>query len=183
MGQVAESCHYIFQQDRGPAHTNKRTQDWLKESLTEVFEKQIWPPSSTDCHSFVWISGVSGFPKIKEVMRSFDRNTMAKACMSFRPRMEAVFTADGSFIEYFDCQYVSLLTFFFISIKSVDFQLRCAIIKKEEKNSGFIAAPLYICTDPDPSIINKQLNEEQPCSLWFFIFEESCKCTLKKEWA
>ena len=53
MGQVAESCHYIFQQDRGPAHTNKRTQDWLKESLTEVFEKEIWPPSSTDCYSFV----------------------------------------------------------------------------------------------------------------------------------
>jgi hypothetical protein len=37
--------------------------------------------------------------KIKEVMRSFDRNTMAKACMSFMSRMEAIFTADGSFIE------------------------------------------------------------------------------------
>ena len=53
-------------------------------------------------------------PKIKEVMRSFDRNTMAKACMSFRSRMEAVFTADGSFIEYVDCQYVSLpIVFYF----------------------------------------------------------------------
>ncbi len=61
MGQVAGNCHYIFQQDRGPAHKKKRTQDWLKESLTEVFEKEIWPPSSTDCYSFVWISlGVSG---------------------------------------------------------------------------------------------------------------------------
>jgi hypothetical protein len=65
-------------------------------------------------------------PKIKEVMRSFDRNTMAKACMSFRPRMDAVFAADGSFIEYVDCQYVSLLIFF-TSIKSADFQLCCAI--------------------------------------------------------
>jgi hypothetical protein len=52
-GQVAGNCHYIFQQDRGPAHNNKRTQDWLKESLTEVYEKEIWPPSSTDCYSFV----------------------------------------------------------------------------------------------------------------------------------
>ncbi len=141
MDQVAGNCHHIFQQDRGPAHNNKRTQDRLKESLTEVFEKEIWPPSSTDCYSFVWISlGVSGLrvnlkphnktenllPKIKEVMRSFVRNTMAKACMSFRSRMEAVFTADGSFIEYVDCQYVSLLIFF-TSIKSVDFHLCCAI--------------------------------------------------------
>ena len=53
MGQVAENCHYIFQKDRGPAHNKKRTQDWLKESLTEVFEKEIWPPSSTDCYSIV----------------------------------------------------------------------------------------------------------------------------------
>ncbi len=37
-------------------------------------------------------------PKIKEVMRSLDRNTMAKACMSFRSRVEAVFTADGIFV-------------------------------------------------------------------------------------
>jgi hypothetical protein len=51
-------------------------------------------------------------PKIKEVMGSFDRNNMAKACMSFRSRMEAVFTADSSFIEYVDFQYVSQLIFF-----------------------------------------------------------------------
>ncbi len=126
----AGNCHYIFQQDRGPAHNKKRTQDWLKESLTEVFEKEIWPPSSTDCYSFVWTSlGVSGLranlkphnktenlvPKIKEVMRSLDRNTMTKACMSFRSRMESVFTADGSFIECDDCQYVSLLIFFYFN--------------------------------------------------------------------
>jgi hypothetical protein len=141
MGQVAGNCHYILKQDSIPAHTNKRTQDWLKESLTEVCENEIWPPSSTDCYSFVWISlGVSGLSanlkphnktenllaKIKEVMRSFDRNTMADACMSFRSRMEAVFTADGSFIEYDDCQYVPLLIFF-TSIKLADFQLCCAI--------------------------------------------------------
>jgi hypothetical protein len=65
-------------------------------------------------------------PKIKEMTRSFDRNTMAKACMSFRSRIEAIFTADGSFIEYVDCQYVSLLIFF-TSIKWVDFQACCAI--------------------------------------------------------
>jgi hypothetical protein len=54
-------------------------------------------------------------PKIKKVMRSLDRNTMAEACMSFRSRMEAVFPADGSFIEYVDCQNVSLLIFFYFN--------------------------------------------------------------------
>jgi hypothetical protein len=45
-------------------------------------------------------------------MGSFDRNTMAKAFKRFRSRMEAVFTADRSFLEYVDCQNVYLLIFF-----------------------------------------------------------------------
>jgi hypothetical protein len=36
--------------------------------------------------------------KIKEVMGSLARDTLAKACMSFRSRIEVVFTADGSFV-------------------------------------------------------------------------------------
>jgi hypothetical protein len=110
--------------------TTRGARGWLKESLTEVYEKDIWPPSSTDCYSFVRISlGVSGLsanlkphiktenllPKIKKVMGSFDRNTMSKACMIFRSRMEAIFTADGSFIKYVDCKYVSLLISFYFN--------------------------------------------------------------------
>jgi hypothetical protein len=52
---------------------------------------------------------------MKEVMGSLGRDTLAKACTSFRPRIEAVFTADGSFIECVDCQYVSLLIFFYFN--------------------------------------------------------------------
>jgi hypothetical protein len=37
--------------------------------------------------------------KIKEVMGAFARDTVAMACMSFRSRIEVVFTADGSFTE------------------------------------------------------------------------------------
>jgi hypothetical protein len=37
---------------------------------------------------------------MKEVMGSLDRDTLAKASMSFRARIRALFTADGSFIEY-----------------------------------------------------------------------------------
>jgi hypothetical protein len=33
-GQIAGNCHYIFQQDRGPAHNNKRTQDCMAQGET-----------------------------------------------------------------------------------------------------------------------------------------------------
>jgi hypothetical protein len=37
--------------------------------------------------------------KMKEVMGSLARDTLAKACTSFRSRIEFAFTAVGSFIE------------------------------------------------------------------------------------
>jgi hypothetical protein len=37
--------------------------------------------------------------KIKEVMGSLDRDTVAKACRRFRSRIEAVVAAEGDFIE------------------------------------------------------------------------------------
>jgi hypothetical protein len=80
-------------------------QDWLKENLTEVWVEEIWPPSSSDCNPFdyfVW--GVSELrvnakshnkfkdliQKMKEVMGSLVRNTLAKASTSFRSRIKAV---------------------------------------------------------------------------------------------
>jgi hypothetical protein len=139
--------------------TTKGAQDWLKECLTEVFEKEIWPLSSNDCYSFVWISlGVSGLranlkphiktenllPKIMEVMRSFDRNTMAKACMSSRSRMEAVFTADGSFIEYVDCQYVSLQFFFYFNKIGLFSAVLCHLKERRRKFRIYRCHPVKI---------------------------------------
>jgi hypothetical protein len=72
-------------------------------------------------------------PKIKEVIGSFIRNPMAKACMSFRSRMEAVFTADGSFIEYVDCQYVSLLIFFLLQENRLIFSCVVPFKRKKKK--------------------------------------------------
>ncbi len=46
--------------------------------------------------------------KIKEVMGSLDRDTVAKAYKSYTARMEAFVTADGYFIEYMDSQSVHL---------------------------------------------------------------------------
>jgi hypothetical protein len=165
MGQVAGNFQHIFQQDSILAHNNKRTQDWLKESLTEMFEKEIWPPSSTDSYSFVWISlGVSGLranlkpnnktenllPKIKEVMRSFDRNTMAKSCMSFRSRMEAVFTADSSFIEYVDCQYISLQIFFYFNKIGWFSAVLCHFKERRKKFRIYRCYPVYVVSAISP---------------------------------
>jgi hypothetical protein len=52
---------------------------------------------------------------MKEVMGTLGRDTLAKACTSFRSRINAVFAADGSFIEYVDCQFVYLLIFFYFN--------------------------------------------------------------------
>jgi hypothetical protein len=63
MDQVAAGRRYIFQQDKAPAHYSKRTQEWLKANLLEVWEKEFWPPSSPDCNPlkyFVW-----GFTEIQ----------------------------------------------------------------------------------------------------------------------
>jgi hypothetical protein len=95
-----------------------------------VWEEDVCPPSSPDCNPFdyfVWgvseLSVIAKFrnksndliKKMKEVMGSLGRDTLAKTCMCFRSRIKAVFTANGSFIEYGDCQYVSLLIFFYFN--------------------------------------------------------------------
>jgi hypothetical protein len=89
-------------------------QNWLKENLTEVWVEEVWLPSSPDCKPFeyflcgvseLWVKAKSRnkskdlIQKMKEVMGSLTRDTLAKACTSFRSRIKVVFTADGSFIE------------------------------------------------------------------------------------
>jgi hypothetical protein len=39
------------------SEASKRTQDWLEENLSEVWDKEVWSPSSSDCNYldyFVW---------------------------------------------------------------------------------------------------------------------------------
>jgi len=52
---------------------------------------------------------------MKEVMGYLGRDTLAKACTSFRSRIDAVFAADGSFIEYVGFQYLYLLISFYFN--------------------------------------------------------------------
>jgi hypothetical protein len=90
------------------------TLDWLKESLSDVWDKEIWPPSSSDCRPLdYFVCGVSEFrvnakphnktayliPKIMEVMESLERDTMTKVFRRFRSSSETVVAADGYFIE------------------------------------------------------------------------------------
>jgi len=41
---------FVFQQNGAPAHTSKRTQDWLRAKFGEggFRDKETWPPSSPD---------------------------------------------------------------------------------------------------------------------------------------
>jgi hypothetical protein len=112
MDQVIAGHCYVFQQDGAPAHNSKRTQEWLKANLPEVWEKEIWPPSSPDCNPldyFVWgITEIqvnkaphntadSVISKIKEVMGNLNRDTVARACKRSRSKLEAVVEADSDF--------------------------------------------------------------------------------------
>jgi hypothetical protein len=95
----------------------------IKENLTEVWGEEVWPAVSPDWNPFdyfVWgifelrVNAKSHnkfkdlIEKMKKLEGSLARDTLAKACRSFRSRIEVVFTADGSFIEGVDSQYVHL---------------------------------------------------------------------------
>ena len=84
----------------------------IKENLTEVWGEEVWPPSTPDCNPFdyfVW--GVSKLrdnakfhnnfkdliQNMKELVGFLARDILAKACTSFRSRIEVVFSADGIF--------------------------------------------------------------------------------------
>jgi hypothetical protein len=92
----------------------KEMQNWLKENLTKVWVEEVWLPSTPDCKLFdyfvcgvseLWVKAKSRnkckdlIQKMKELMGSLARDTLAKVCTSFRSRIEVVFTADGSFNE------------------------------------------------------------------------------------
>ena len=80
----------------------------------DVWEKEIWAPSSPHCKPLKYfVCGVSEFRvnvkphnetaywilKIMAVMESLDRDTVAKAFMRFRSSSKTVVTAYGYLIE------------------------------------------------------------------------------------
>jgi hypothetical protein len=79
---------------------------------------------------------------MKEVMGFLARDTLVKACMSFR--IEALCTADGSFIEYVDCQCVSLLIFYYFNKIGWFSAVLCHLKERRKKFR------IYRCHTVDP---------------------------------
>ena len=115
MDVKANGRDYVFQQDSAPAHKAKKTQAWLHTNVPFHWSPDLWPPSSPDCNPldfYVWGVVEREVNKVRHatlddvkaavsrVMGSLDKNTVAKACASFRGRLEAVVAADGGCIEH-----------------------------------------------------------------------------------
>lgn len=114
MDRIANGRPYVFQQDSAPAHKARTTQAWLLNNVPHHWSPDLWPPSSPDCNPldyFFW--GVIEAKTNKHAhntvdslkaaivaeFAAVDKDTVAKACESFRPRLEMVVAADGGYIE------------------------------------------------------------------------------------
>ncbi|UYV68766.1 hypothetical protein LAZ67_6000748 [Cordylochernes scorpioides] len=114
MDMVAAGRKYVFQQDSAPAHKAKKTQSWLTLNVPSHWGPDIWPPNSPDCNPldyYVWgvvERDVNKAPHttiqfvkkaVHTVMAQMDKVIVAKACASFRTRLETVVANNGNYIE------------------------------------------------------------------------------------
>ena len=114
MDEMANGREYVFQQDSAPAHTARITQAWLYTHVPHHWSPDLWPPSSPDCNPldyYVWgvlekeVNKRSYNTKdelissIKLAMDNLSRDDVAKACSSFRSRLEKVIEVDGGHFE------------------------------------------------------------------------------------
>ncbi|UYV84752.1 hypothetical protein LAZ67_X003316 [Cordylochernes scorpioides] len=114
MDMVAAGKKYVFQQDSAPAHKAKKTQSWLTLNVPSHWGPDIWPPNSPDCNPldyYVWgvverdvnkapHTTIQSVKKaVHTVMTQMDKVIVAKACASFRTRLETVVANNGNYIE------------------------------------------------------------------------------------
>ncbi|UYV68272.1 KDM2A [Cordylochernes scorpioides] len=114
MDMVAAGRKYAFQQDSAPAHKAKKTQSWLTLNVPSHWGPDIWPPNSPDCNPldyYVWgvverdvnkapHTTIQSVKKaVHTVMTQMDKVIVAKACASFRTRLETVVANNGNYIE------------------------------------------------------------------------------------
>ncbi|UYV78053.1 hypothetical protein LAZ67_15003314 [Cordylochernes scorpioides] len=114
MDMVASGRKYVFQQDSAPAHKAKKTQSWLTLNVPSHWGPDIWPPNSPDCNPldyYVWgvverdvnkapHTTIQSVKKaVHTVMTQMDKVIVAKACASFRTRLETVVANNGNYIE------------------------------------------------------------------------------------
>jgi hypothetical protein len=70
---VAGDRPWVWQQNPVPCHVSNRSIKWLKDHCYDLVSKDCWPPSSPDL------------------------NPLAKTCVAFRGRVEALIEAEGGF--------------------------------------------------------------------------------------
>ncbi|UYV78315.1 hypothetical protein LAZ67_16000938 [Cordylochernes scorpioides] len=114
MDMVAAGRKYVFQQDSAPAHKAKKTQSWLTLNVPSHWGPDIWPPNSPYCNPldyYVWgvverdvnktpHTTIQSVKKaVHTVMTQMDKVIVAKACASFRTRLETVVANNGNYIE------------------------------------------------------------------------------------
>ncbi|UYV66328.1 hypothetical protein LAZ67_4001341 [Cordylochernes scorpioides] len=114
MDMVAAGRKYVFQQDSAPAHKAKKTQSWLTLNVPSHWGPDIWPPNSPDCNPldyYVWgvverdvnkapHTTIQSVKKaVHTVMTQMDKVIVAKACASFRTRLETAVANNGNYIE------------------------------------------------------------------------------------
>jgi len=106
--------NYIWQQDGAPAHTSKKTQDWLRANMANFWDKTTWPPSSPDLNPLdfsVWgvveskacMTSHASIDTLKtsivKVWRAMKKDYLVKTCKQFRPRLEKVIELEGGLFE------------------------------------------------------------------------------------
>ncbi|QQP57556.1 Putative transposable element [Caligus rogercresseyi] len=106
--------NYCYQQDGAPGLKAKKTQKWCKDNLMNFWPAHFWPPSSPDVAPLDY--GIWGFveskacatphPSVDALKTSVEKewadmseHYVRKVCRAFRPRLEAMVSAEGSHFE------------------------------------------------------------------------------------
>jgi hypothetical protein len=111
---VAGDHPWVWLQDPAPCHVSNRSIKWLKDHCYDLVSKDCWPPSSPDLNLLDYFvrgylkthtnqhantTKVSLITSIRDNFASMDKAMMAKTCVAFRGRVEAVIEAEGCFFE------------------------------------------------------------------------------------
>jgi hypothetical protein len=106
--------NYIWQQDGAPAHTSKKSQEWLETNMPNFLNKTAWPPSSPDLNPLdysVWSVVESRACKthhtsvdtlklsIAKEWKAMTKPYLIKTCQQFRSRLEKVVELKGGLFE------------------------------------------------------------------------------------
>jgi hypothetical protein len=111
---------FIFQQDGALAHSSRQTQDWIAQNSSDFISKGEWLPNSPDLNLLdyhVWGTMLHKYqqfspkPANKEQLKlalqtiwdELPQESINKAILAFRKRLQACVAADGKHFENYLC--------------------------------------------------------------------------------